>query len=73
MKVLFLRAWKNHKGRIFHKGAEEGLTNDIARKLIKSRHCKQVIEQPGLEESLIVDKKGKPILKVKENANDGII
>jgi len=65
MKVVFIRAWKNKKGRIFHKGVEESLTNDIANKLIKSRHCKQVIEQPELEESSIVDKIGKPILKVK--------
>lgn len=70
MKVKFKKKYKDARGRIFKKGAEEGLTRDMAIPLINSGHCEALVEW---EDTGILDKKGNQILKVKEDGNSRII
>ena len=62
MRVVFKREYKDARGRTYHKGAEEGLTREVAMTLIRKRYCTEIVEFVGTG---ILDKKGSEILKKK--------
>ena len=62
MRVIFKKKYKDARGRTYHKGAEEGLTREVAIPLIKKRYCSEIVE---FVETGIIDLKGNEILKQK--------
>ena len=62
MRVVFKKKYKDARGRVYHKGAEEGLTREVAMILIRKRYCAEMVEFIGTG---ILDKKGSEILKKK--------
>ena len=62
MRVIFKRKYTDARGRVYHKGTEEGLTREVAIPLIKKRYCTEVVEFVGTG---ILDKKGDEIIKQK--------
>ena len=62
MRVIFKKTYKDARGRIYIKGAEEGLTREVAIPLIAKHYYAEVVE---FRETGILDKDGKQILKQK--------